>query len=232
MASFERHLGIPSPDASQDNPETSSRDRLIQIGMNLLKALEQLERLKPDPAQTFSERIDAYRRHGLAKAETHFGLRAVGNLQERCRRIEQAAWDRIYREGVDQLPPLERSLADWEAREADLQLTRMRLVEHFTSVSGHYISDRPDFDRFAEMLLLVEEAIGWIEDKPWKGQPSLGPQRVEVQLGRALPVRPRLNQYRSNRREAMQVFMQDLEQALVALMPDASRTMTTDAGEL
>ena len=108
----------------------------------------------------------------------------------------------------------------------------MRLVEHFTSVSGHYISDRPDFDRFAEMLLLVEEAIGWIEDKPWKGQPSLGPQRVEVQLGRALPVRPRLNQYRSNRREAMQVFMQDLEQALVALMPDASRAMTTDEGEL
>ena len=53
-----------------------------------------------------------------------------------------------------------------------------------------------------------------------------------MQLGQALPVRPRLNQYRSNRREAMQVFMQDLEQALVALMPDASRAMTTDAGEL
>ena len=212
LACLERHLGIPSPDA--DNPETSSRDRLIQIGMNLLKALEQLERLKPDPAQTFSERIDAYRRHGLAKAETHFGLRAVQSPGG-CRRIEQAAWDRIYREGVDELPPLERSLADWEAREADLQLTRMRLVEHFTSVSGHYISDRPDFDRFAEMLLLVEEA-GWIEDKPWKGQPSLGPQRVELRLGLALQVRPRLSQYRSNRREAMQLFMQDLEQALTA----------------
>ena len=79
----------------------------------------------------------------------------------------------------------------------------------------------------------MEEAIGWIEDKPWKGhQPSVGPQWAEVQLGRALPVRPRLNQYRSNRREAMQVFMQDLEQALVALMPEASRTTMTDAGEL
>ena len=63
----------------------------------------------------------------------------------------------------------------------------MRLVEHFTSVSGHYISDRTDFDRFAEMLLLVEEAIGWIEDKPWKGQPSLGPQRVEVHSDEPCP---------------------------------------------
>jgi hypothetical protein len=232
LASLERHLGINCTDAGPDNPETTSRDRLIQIGMNLLKALEQLERLTLNPAQTFIERIEAYRLHGLAKTEAHFGLRAVGNLQERCRRIEQAAWDRIYRESVDQLPPLQRSLADWEAREADLQLTRMRLVEHFTSVSGHYISDRADFDRFAEMLLLVEEAIGWIEDKPWKGQPSLGPQRVELRLGRALPVRPRLSQYRSNRREAMQLFMQDLEQALVALMPDASRETATGTGEL
>ena len=88
-----------STEEPAEDPETSSRDRLIQIGMNLLKALEQLERLQPDPDQTFSERIGAYRLHGLAKAEAHFGLRAVGNLQERCRRIEQAAWDRIYREG-------------------------------------------------------------------------------------------------------------------------------------
>jgi len=228
LDALERHLGIPSPGAIAGDADTSRRDRLIQIGMNLLKALEQLERLKPDPEQSFSERIGAYRLHGLAKAEAHFALRPVGNLQERCRRIEQAAWDRIYREGVDQLPPLERSLADWEAREADLQLTRMRLVEHFTSVSGHYISDQPDFDRFAEMLLLVEEAIGWIEDKPWKGRPSLGPQRVELQLGPALPVRPRLNQYRSNRREAMQLFMQDLEEALIAVMPDTSRQTATE----
>ena len=222
LNALERHLGIPTAAVSPGNLETTRRERLIEIGMNLLKALEQLERLKPDPEKSFSERIGAYRLHGLAKAEAHFGLRAVGNLQERCRRIEQAAWDRIYRDGVDQLPPLERSLADWEAREADLQLTRMRLVEHFTSVSGHYISDRSDFDRFAEMLLLVEEAIGWIEDKPWKGQPSLGPQRVELRLGRALPVRPRLNGYLRDRRESMQLFMEDLEQALIEVMPDTA----------
>ena len=105
----------------------------------------------------------------------------------------------------------------------------MRLVEHFTSVSGHYISDRPNFDRFAEMLLLVEEAIGWIEDQPWKGHPSLGPQRVELRLGDALPVRPRLDAYRSDRREAMQVLMQDLEQAFIAVMPDASQETATEA---
>ena len=55
---------------------------------------------------------------------------------------------------------------------------------------------------------------------------------MELRLGKGLPVRPRLNHYRSNRREAMQLFMQDLEQALVALMPDASRETATETKEL
>ena len=218
MDALERHLGISSPSAGAGDGDTSRRDRLIQIGMNLLKALEQLERLKPDPEQTFSERIGAYRLHGLAKAEAHFALRPVGNLQERCRRIEQAAWDRIYRENLEQLPPLERSLVDWEAREADLQLTRMRLVEHFTSVSGHYITDQPEFDRFAEMVQLVEEAIGWIEDRPWSGSPCFGPQRVELSVGEAIPVDQRRDDYRRDRRRAVQTLTLELDAELERLM--------------
>ena len=179
-----------------------------------MEVLEQLERLPTDEALPLTQRIEIYRLHGLAKAEAHFHLRAGSTLQERCRRIEQAAWDRIYREGLEQLSPLDRSLADWEAREADLELTRMRLVEHFTSVSGHYVSDAPDFDRLAEMLLLVEEAIGWIEDRPWAGRPSLGPQRVEFHLAEPLLVADRLDDYRGNRREAVQKLTEELAKRL------------------
>ena len=63
-----------------------------------------------------------------------------------------------------------------------------------------------------------EEAIGWIEARPWNGRPTLGPQRVELSLGEALPVQPRLADYRSNRRRAVQTFTSDLEQALTQLM--------------
>ena len=90
----------------------------------------------------------------------------------------------------------------------------MRLVEHFTSVSGHYVSDAPDFDRLAEMLLLVEEAIGWIEDRPWAGRPSLGPQRVEFHLAEPLLVADRLDDYRGNRREAVQKLTEELAKRL------------------
>ena len=214
LSALEQHLGLmPDVDLSEE-PIARRRSRLLGIGTALMEVLEQLERLPSDEALPLTQRIEIYRLHGLAKAEAHFHLRAGSTLQERCRRIEQAAWDRIYREGLEELSPLDRSLADWEAREADLELTRMRLVEHFTSVSGHYVSDAPDFDRLAEMLLLVEEAIGWIEDRPWAGRPSLGPQRVEFHLAEPLLVANRLDDYRGNRREAVQKLTEELAKRL------------------
>ena len=212
LIALEQHLGVDR------SPTDDRRDRLLGIGANLIGALEQLERLRSEPNRPLAERIENYRLHGLQKAESHFGLRASGTLQERCRRIEQAAWDRIYRDNIEQLPPLERSLADWEAREADLQLTRMRLVEHFTSVSGHYLSDQRDFDRFGEMVQLVEEAIGWIEDRPWTGSPCFGPQRVELSVGEPIAVDSRLQEYRRDRRQAVQTLTGDLHDALAQLM--------------
>ena len=212
LIALEQHLGVDR------NPTHDRRNRLMEIGANLIGALEQLERLQSEPSRPLAERIEIYRLHGLQKAESHFGLRASGTLQERCRRIEQAAWDRIYRDNIDQLPPLERSLADWEAREADLQLTRMRLVEHFTSVSGHYLSDQRDFDRFGEMVQLVEEAIGWIEDQPWTGFPCFGPQSVELSVGEPIAVDSRLQEYRRDRRQAVQTLTGDLHDALAQLM--------------
>ena len=221
LSALESHLGFDPLEEPAEDPITPRRDRLLRIGAHLMTALEQLERLNPPEEASLTERIEAYRLHGLATAEAHFQLKAGGTLQERCRRIEQAAWDRIYREGVEQLPPLERGLADWEAQEADLQLSRMRLVEHFTSVSGHYVSDQPDFDRLAEMLLLVEEAIGWIESRPWPARPSLGPQRVELSLGDPLAVESRLPDYHRNRRRAVQDLTKALEHELSTLISPA-----------
>ena len=214
LSALEQHLGLKPGEDRSEGAVARRRNRLLGIGTALMEVLEQLERLRTDEGLPLTQRIEVYRLHGLAKAEAHFHLRAGSTLQERCRRIEQAAWDRIYREGLERLSPLDRSLADWEAREADLELTRMRLVEHFTSVSGHYVSDVPDFDRLAEMMLLVEEAIGWIEDRPWSGQPSLGPQRVEFHLAEPLLVADRLDDYRSNRREAVQKLTEELAKRL------------------
>ena len=103
------------------------------------------------------------------------------------------------------------------SREADLQLTRMRLVEHFTSVSGHYITDQPEFDRFAEMVQLVEEAIGWIEDRPWSGSPASVPNGWSSVSAKD-PVDQRRDDYRRDRRRAVQTLTLELDAELERLM--------------
>ena len=215
LSRLEEHLALANEPPESDR---QPRQRLLQIGSVLLDALEQLERIPNEPDQSFAKRLATFRQHGLQRAERHFGLRASGTVQERCRRIEQAAWDRIYRDNLETLTPLGRSLADWEAREADLQLTRMRLVEHVSSVSGHYLEEKLEFDRCGELLLVVEDAIGWLQDRPINTGPSLGPQRVELSVGEPLPVIKKLDQYQRNRRQAVSSLTDALQQALQDLM--------------
>ena len=215
LSRLEEHLALANEPPESDR---QPRQRLLQIGSVLLDALEQLERIPNEPDQSFAKRLATFRQHGLQRAERHFGLRASGTVQERCRRIEQAAWDRIYRDNLETLTPLGRSLADWEAREADLQLTRMRLVEHVSSVSGHYLEEKLEFDRCGELLLVVEDAIGWLQDRPINTGPSLGPQRVELSVGEPLPVIKKLDQYQRNRRQAVSSLTDALQKALQDLM--------------
>ena len=94
----------------------------------------------------------------------------------------------------------------------------MRLVEHVSSVSGHYLEDKLEFDRCGELLLVVEDAIGWLQNRPINTGPSLGPQRVELSVGDALPVVTRLDQYQRNRRQAVGSLTDALQQALQDLM--------------
>ena len=58
------------------------------------------------------------------------------------------------------------------------------------------------------MLLLVEETIGWIEDRPWKSSPSLGLQRVELSVGEPMAVLPRLSSYRQHFAKLFEVLRQ------------------------
>ena len=94
----------------------------------------------------------------------------------------------------------------------------MRLVEHVSSVSGHYLEDKLEFDRCGELLLVVEDAIGWLQDRPINTGPSLGPQRVGLSVGEPLPVIKKLDQYQRNRRQAVSSLTDALQQALQDLM--------------
>jgi 1-acyl-sn-glycerol-3-phosphate acyltransferase len=153
----------------------------------------------------------------LSVAEQYFNLTPKGSITDRCRRLEQAGWDWIYREDLKHLETLsivERGLADRIAEEANLRLWHMRLVETFVSVTGHYVVEKPTAERFADTLLLLWEMIARISDRPSFPRPVLGQQHAHVTVGEPINVSERWESYQANRRQAVATLTQDLQTAL------------------
>lgn len=161
----------------------------------------------------------------LAVAESYFELRPKGSVIDRCRRLEQAGWERIFREDLRDettLSSVERGLADRVAEEADLRMWHMRLVESFVAVTGRYVLEKPTADRFAETVLLLADMVARIEGENPLPRPSLGKREALVTVGTPINVSERWGDYKSSRRKTVSALTKDLQGALEALIVDSS----------
>ncbi|MEO1146501.1 MAG: 1-acyl-sn-glycerol-3-phosphate acyltransferase [Cyanobacteria bacterium J06638_22] len=227
-----------------DAQKTSLYRRLFRLGEHLLRLMEDYygkfyraeltpQRSAASGAETsaddaaklsneeFSVRLQSLLDTALTVAEAFFGVPPKGNLPDRCRRLEQAAWDRIFREdlkNLDAIPPVERGLADRVAEEADFRIWHMRLVENFVSVTGNYVREKASAERFGETLTLVWDMVSRLKGKSPFPYPKLGQRRANLTIGAPLSVSDRLPDYRTNRRQAVATLTQDLQSALEAMI--------------
>lgn len=154
---------------------------------------------------------------GLKVAESHFGIKSKGNFCDRCRRLEQAAWDRMYRDDLNQQSPLQRGLADWVAAEASWRLGHMRWVERFTAITGQYIREKPTPDRFAEILLILGRVTTWLKGGKGEKVKPIGPRRVKLTIGQPISVTERYPIYSQDRRQSRQAVTQLTDDLQIAL---------------
>ncbi|MEO1590133.1 MAG: 1-acyl-sn-glycerol-3-phosphate acyltransferase [Cyanobacteria bacterium J06632_22] len=178
-----------------------------------------------DANTKLAQRLDGLMNTALTVAETYFGLSAKGSVIDRCRRLEQAGWDRMFRDDIRdraELSRVERSLADRVAAEADLRLWHMRLVESFVAVTGRYVLEKPTVERFAETLLLLRDMVMRIQGKNPFPRPQLAPQQAMVTVGDPLSVSDRYADYKTRRRRAVDGLTQDLQAALEQLIVPSS----------
>ena len=168
----------------------------------------------------FAKRLNALMNAALTVAEQYFNLQPKGSVIDRCRRLEQAGWDYIYREdlkAIDQVSPLEHGLADRVAEEADLRIWHMRLVESFVAVTGKYVLENPTVERFAETTLLMWDMVTRIKGGNSFDRPKLGKLKAVLTIGQPLSVSDHWDDYKSSRRNAKQAvatLTQDLQTAL------------------
>jgi hypothetical protein len=186
--------------------------------------ISQIDPQTSDPNQVLAARLQALLDTALKVAEQYFDLQPKGSLTDRCRRLEQAAWDCIYREDlktIESLSPVERGLADRIAEEADLRIWHMRLVENFVAVTGRYVRENPTAERFAETLLLTWETVVRLKGENPYPRPRLGQQVATITVGEPISVSDRWQDYQRDRRSAKQAvttLTQDLQTALEGMI--------------
>ncbi|MEO1069262.1 MAG: 1-acyl-sn-glycerol-3-phosphate acyltransferase [Cyanobacteria bacterium J06638_6] len=215
--------------------------RLYTLGEHLLTLMEgyyrrvyqqtlplsSLSDVDPDtPSESvpehFAQRLEALMNAALNVAETYFQLPGKGSAIDRCRRIEQAGWDRIFRQdiaGESPLPAVERGLADREAEEASLRMWHMRLVENFVAVTGQYVRQRPSAERFAETVMILRDTVCVIQGESPFPRPQLGSQRAVLTVGEPISVSDRWPDYKASRKQAVAQLTADLQTALEAMIP-------------
>lgn len=207
--------------------------RLFHLGEHLLSLMEKfytrfyhqklpvLEQAK-DVNELLAARLNALLNIVLQVAEQYFDLQPKGNFNDRCRRVEQAGWNYIFREefkDLKALSPLERGLGDRIAEEANLRMWHMRLVESFVAVTGKYVREKPTAERFAETTLLIWDMVTRIRGgNPFK-RPTLGKQEAKITIGEPISVSERYCAYKTSRQAARQAVA-DLTKDLQLAMED------------
>ncbi|HSM81199.1 MAG TPA: 1-acyl-sn-glycerol-3-phosphate acyltransferase [Nodosilinea sp.] len=238
LAQLEADCGLPvqrfADPAAQ--PAQAYYPRLLSLGLHLLSRMEQFYQrfygvtpaeiaaeTRDDPAaiaQRLSQTLDG----ALAVGERFFGLPSTGSSVTRCRRLEEAGWAYIYREDIaalGQLSAVDRGLADWVAQEATLHMRHMRLAESFVSVTGHYVKDKPSFERFAETSLILFDLVERIKGTRVPKRPQLGVRQAVITLGEPMNISDRWPTYTESRRSAkaaVETLTTDIQTALEALI--------------
>ncbi|ARV61223.1 glycerol acyltransferase [Nostocales cyanobacterium HT-58-2] len=240
LSKLEADCGLSMQQMSQSNlvdrevdREKVFYERLLRLGEHVLSQMEEFyarfyHESKPvvtqiDPSasrnQVLQTRLQKVLDKSLQAAEQYFGLESQGTVIERCRRIESAGWDDVHRKdlpNLHKLSPVERGLADWIAEEASLRTLHMRLVESFVAVTGTYVQQKPSFERFAEISLILFDLIARIKgENPVR--PRLGLRKARVTVGEPISVTKRWSMYQTSRhaaRQAVDELTKDLQLAL------------------
>ncbi|MEJ1930253.1 1-acyl-sn-glycerol-3-phosphate acyltransferase [Nostoc sp. NIES-2111] len=186
------------------------------------KAIATEETATPD--EVLIARLHRLLDKALQVSEQYFGILAQGNFIDRCRRLEEASWNYVYRDDlpdINNLPPFKRGLADLVAQEADLRIQHMRLVESFVAVNATYIQEKYSADRFAETALLMFDMLARIQESTLPGRPRLGLRQALIKVGTPISVTERWEQVQNNRQAAKKAvgnLTQDLQAVLESLI--------------
>ena len=234
IITIEKECGIIKPAITPDN----RYQRLYDLGSYLVKWVSDYykafygnyvkfnsENTNPDNlAANLGELADRI----LSVAEMSFGIKAKGSPIDRCRRLEQAGWDRIFRNDINDIEKLsgvERGFADQLALEASYSNWHMRIAESIIGVTSDYVRQHPSPSRYIEVLKLMWSVLQRVternQDSAFKETPHFGDRKLTISVAEPLSVSDRLAEYQSSRaasKECTRKLTEDIHRAMKDLV--------------
>jgi hypothetical protein len=240
LSKLEADSGLPVTENHQpeQEPEKILYQRVLGLAEYLISEMEEFYRRfyhqeLPqiiDSEKSINEvlitRLHRLMDTALKITEKYFNVQPQGNFIDRCRRVEDAGWNYIYRDDIadiQSLPAFKRGLADWVAQEADLKMQHMRIAESFVAVTADYILEKPTPERFAETILLMFDMLSRIKDSTLPGRPRLGWKQAMIFVGEPICVNERWESCQGNKqalRKGVSELTQDLQVMLEGLIKD------------
>jgi len=212
ITTIEKECGISKPTITSDN----RYQRLYDLGSYLVEWVSNYyksfyagyakvnnDNTNPDNlAANLQELADRI----LSVSEMNFGIKAKGSPIDRCRRLEQSGWDRIFRndiKDIQQLSQVERGFADQLALEASYSNWHMRIAESIIGVTSDYVRQRPSPSRYVEVLKLMWSVLQRVSERnpesAFKETPNFGDRKLTISVAEPLSVSDRLAEYQSSR---------------------------------
>ena len=113
----------------------------------------------PETPAALRRRIVALCDRVLRVGENVHGLASDGSLLDRVFRLRDAGWRRMFRDDLEALSPLERTLADAAAEEAKITTRHMELVDVLEYLDPAYISPDGPFERLVEYAVNLQDVV-------------------------------------------------------------------------
>lgn len=198
----------------------SFTERLTRARNFILEQNEKRYDVIADREKSFAERVDVIMDVALSKAETILGIKPKSNdLVERIYAVRQICWDRMVIPGVtslDHLTLVERALQDLNAGEAWHARCHMELVDFV----WYFRVPIPAENTPLYVKIEYAQNLWDFANRTMGGAYSnrvlnVHPKRLLIQVGSAINLSERLNDYKENKKAAIAGAMKDMETAFL-----------------
>ncbi len=205
LARLEAPLGL-APATGQP-----SYERLRQIGLTLIAAMEHQYEVRPAKDASFDARMQAVKEEVVARAARMLGVifKPEQPLLERLRQVFVAADRFIYEAQPASL--YEHALHHRREREIRALHDDLWRMLRFVAFRDGYVGERPTAERFLTVIARLEEEV--LGAAHWRG-----PQRVIVSVGEPVDLTAFIESYHRDKRAAVGAATHQLETALRAML--------------